>query len=357
LAILPILIITLIIFFNTTPFGRHPSGERLKRIELSSNYKNGKFQNQISTTVINKNKGFFSGVIGMVSAADKKSVPDIEIPTQKTDFMNLPKDENLIIWMGHSSLYIQLNGKKILVDPVFSSYASPVSFINRAFKGTNIYSVDIMPEIDILIITHDHWDHLDYPTIKALRSKVKKVICPLGVGAHFERWKYDATKIIENDWNESIQIDDLTIHTLPARHFSGRGPRRGKVLWASYLLQTNDYKIYLSGDTGYGPHFSEIGKRFGNIDIAIMENGQYNAKGWPSIHLLPEQVVKASKELNAKNIIPIHAVKFKLSIHAWNEPHEKLYELIQKTNIQLWTPMIGQKMDLDGTNTFSQWWK
>lgn len=345
-----------VIFFNMPSFGKSPSKHEISQMELSLNYKNGKFQNQLPTETMNKEKGYIKGIVEIVSAADKRSVPETDIPSKKIDLKNIPSNENIVVWMGHSSLFIQFSGKKILVDPVFSLYASPVSFLNKSFKGMDIYSAEDIPEIDILMITHDHWDHLDYPTVLALKPKVKYVICPLGVGSHFRYWKYDSSKIIETDWNESIKMDALKIHTLPARHFSGRSIIQNKTLWASFLLESDDYKIYLSGDTGYGPHFLEIGKKFGNIDLAIMESGQYNADGWPDIHILPSEAITAVRELNTKLLLPIHNGKFKLSLHAWDEPYDKLYELTKNTDIQLLTPLPGEKINLDEKIIFPKWW-
>lgn len=352
-----VLAAAVIIFLHSPSFGRLPSGDRLRIIEASANYANGTFQNQIPTSTMNKEHGYLSGIFEMLFGADKRAVPEAIIPTAKTKLSLLPRDEDFVIWMGHSSLYIQLDGLKILVDPVFNSYASPVPFVNRLFKGTDIYSVEDMPEIDILLITHDHWDHLDYATVTALKPKVKQVVCPLGVGAHFERWNYDLKIIKETNWDTSTLLNTLTIHTLPARHFSGRSLVGNKALWASYLLQTHGCTIYLSGDTGYGPHFSEIGERFGEVDLAVMENGQYNARRWPAIHMLPEQVITAAEELHSKKVLPIHAGKFSISMHAWDEPYEAVYELSQNTGIQLLTPMIGQPVYMNREQNFSQWWK
>lgn len=352
-----VLAAVMIIFLNSPSFGRLPSGDRLKNIEASANYINGRFQNQVPTSTMQDDQGFLSGIWEMFFGADKRAVPDTAIPTEKTDLFTLPNNENIIVWMGHSSLYLQLDGLKILVDPVFSAYASPVPFVNRAFEGTDIYSVEDMPEIDILLISHDHWDHLDYATVTALKPKVKQVICPLGVGSHFQHWNYDMDIIHESDWNTATLLDTLTIHTLPARHFSGRSLVGNKTLWASYLLQTSNNTIYLSGDTGYGPHFSEIGARFGAIDVALIENGQYNGQRWPDIHMLPEQIFLAAEELHAKQILPIHAGKFSISMHAWDEPYEVLCGWSKNTGIQLLTPLIGQPVYINQTQSFTQWWK
>jgi len=206
----------------------------------------------------------------------------------KTDFKTLDKGKDVVVWLGHSSYFMQLGGKRILIDPVFSSSAAPVSFANKAFNGTNLYTAEDMPEIDYLLISHDHWDHLDYPTVIALKPKVKNVVCGLGVGSYFEDWGFEPILIHEADWFTVLEFEDgLIIHVLPSRHFSGRLFTRNKTLWTGFALVTPDRRVFYSGDGGYGPHFKQIGEMFNGFDLVIMENGQYD-KNWPYIHMMPE---------------------------------------------------------------------
>ena len=212
---------------------------------------------------------------------NKRLRPSGPVPSVRRDLRQLSPADNVLVWFGHSSYFLQVDGKRILVDPVLSGRASPVSFTTKAFDGTDPYTVADIPDIDVLFITHDHWDHLDYDTVTKIRPRVKKVICGLGVGAHLEKWGYAATSIAEGDWGDSVGLGDgFTAHVLPARHFSGRGLRRNATLWASYALQTSGgHTIYLGGDSGYGPHFKEIGKQFGRFDLAVLENGQMTSPG------------------------------------------------------------------------------
>jgi L-ascorbate metabolism protein UlaG (beta-lactamase superfamily) len=262
-----------------------------------------------------------------------------------------------LVWFGHSSFFIQAEGKRFLVDPVFSGNASPVPGSNRSFPGSDIYTPADMPGIDFLLITHDHYDHLDYETIIALKDKIKMVICGLGVGAHFEHWGFDKSIIVEKDWNESIVLNEgITIHTAPARHFSGRDFSRNNTLWLSFILQTPRLKIYIGGDSGYDTHFAEIGEKFGGFDLAILDNGQYNL-AWQAIHMLPEETLKAAQELKAKRLMPVHSSKFALAQHPWDEPLVKISELNKAINIPLLTPMIGEQVNLeDEAQQFNQWW-
>jgi len=348
----------IVVFMQQPMFGKAPAGERLARIKRSPNYRNGAFQNLHPTPNFTDGANFFTVLNEFLFGGSPRVKPTDTIPHIWTDLQTLPTDSNILVWFGHSSYFMQLGGKRILVDPVLSGGASPLSFTTRSFLGTDPYTVASLPQIDYLFITHDHWDHLDYDTIRKLRSKVKEVICPLGVGAHLEYWGYDGAFIHEEDWNQTILLaDGLTVYTTPARHFSGRGFRRNQSLWTSYVLQTPSLRIFMGGDSGYDTHFAEIGKRFGGFDLAILENGQYN-KSWKHIHTLPHEVLVAAQDLNAKNVLPVHSSKFPLSTHAWDEPLIKVVEANKTAGLRVVTPMIGEAVHLDDTaQTFQRWWE
>jgi len=247
-----------------------------------------------------------------------------------------------------------------LVDPVFSGNASPIAGTTKSFKGSDIYTVDDLPEIDYLLITHDHYDHLDYKTILKLKPKTKQIVCGLGVGSHFESWGFPIQQIIEKDWHEKIELDpNITLYTAPTRHFSGRGFKRCNTLWLSYILETKDFKMYLGGDSGYDTHFAEIGDKFGPFDVALIDNGQYDIK-WKYIHNSPEDVIQAAKDLKTKKLFPVHSSKFPLANHAWDEPLKRVTELNSalENPIPLVTPMIGELVELKNEKQeFQQWWK
>jgi L-ascorbate metabolism protein UlaG (beta-lactamase superfamily) len=284
--------------------------------------------------------------------------PNKPIPAIKPNLLDLSSDKDLLIWFGHSSTLLQIDSKRILIDPVFSVAASPVPFFNRAFKGTSIFAPSDMPTIDYLIISHDHWDHLDYPTVKALKPKTSHIICPLGVGEHFERWGFDMNNVIEMDWNEIANPEPgIEIICLPARHFSGRGLSPNQSLWASFMVKTPNMKIYIGGDSGYDTHFADIGNRFSNIDLAILENGQYG-DSWKYIHMTPEQSVQAAKDLRAKIVLPVHNSKYPLGLHTWQEPLDRFIAAYDSSDFKLLTPMIGETIDLrDSVFLCKQWWK
>ncbi|MDR1598019.1 MAG: MBL fold metallo-hydrolase [Holosporales bacterium] len=330
-------------------FGCDPKGKRLERIQKSSNYKDGHFHNILPL------KAYVPHAASKVlrKLAKRQGRSKVVIPSKKTDLHALRGDA--LVWFGHSSYFTQMSGNRIAVDPVLSEVSSPIPCFPRAFRGSNVYKPEEIPELDYVFITHDHWDHLDYNTITKLRFRY--VICPLGVGEHLERFGIDPARIIEMDWNDNIEIDGFNIYCLTARHWSRRGRHQNKTLWASFLLETpSGFKVYIGGDGGYGPHFAEIGNRFGEIDLAILENGQYN-KNWSQIHMHPQEVVQAAEDLKAKTLLPVHYAKFSLSTHNWNEPIARILKLAAGKHFRLITPMIGESVELTNPKqTFTQWW-
>ncbi|MFH7017495.1 MBL fold metallo-hydrolase [Flavobacterium sp. FlaQc-47] len=356
-----LLIIALLIYVFTHPrYGKRPSGERLALLQKSPQYKNGRFENEHFTPELAEGYSYFNVISEFFFKKVDRKIPTDIIPSIKTNLHELTLDQDVLVWFGHSSYYIQLSGKRFLIDPVFSGNASPIYGTTKAFKGTDIYTVDDIPEIDYLLITHDHYDHLDYKTIMELKPKIKQIICALGVGSHFEFWEFPTAIITEKDWHEKIELDqNLTLYTTPSRHFSGRSTKRCNTLWTSFVLETKDFKMYLGGDSGYDTHFAEIGNKFGPFDIALIDNGQYNP-AWKYIHNLPEDVIKAMKDLKAKRVFPVHSSKFALALHAWDQPLIKITELnaISENPIPLITPMIGELVQLRNENQeFKQWWK
>lgn len=354
--ILFILIVGVVLFMKQPQFGKTPSGGRLIKINKSPNYKDGQFQNLSKTPMLTEGASYSAMLKEFFFGKSKSSKPPFILPTKKTDLLHLNPDNNILVWFGHSSYFMQLDGKKILVDPVLSGSASPLKFTTRSFKGSDVYTADDIPEIDYLFITHDHWDHLDYETIIKLKHKVKKVITGLGTGAHLEYWGYDINRITELDWNEEVILEEgFIINTTPARHFSGRGFKRNRSLWMSFILTSQGVKIFLGGDSGYDKHFIEIGNKFGPFDLAILENGQYN-KSWKYIHMMPEEVVQAAIDLKAKRLMTVHWSKFALALHGWNDPIIRAFEESKKKNVQLIYPMIGEEVNLKDVVSQKAWW-
>lgn len=356
LLVFAIFAIAVFAYMQFPRFGRLPRGERLWLIQQSSHFKDGTFQNLNPTPQLAEDARFSDMFRDMLFSKNRR--PKGRIPSVKTDLKSLAPNEDVLVWFGHSSYFMQLDGKKILVDPVFSGHASPFFFSVKAFPGTDIYSPDDFPVIDYLFITHDHWDHLDYKTVRKLRPKIKKVITGLGTGEHLERWGFGKEQIFENDWYYEFSPEEgIQVTITPARHFSGRGFRPKRTLWVSFVLQTPSHKLFIGGDGGYDNHFTEIGEKYGPFDLAILENGQYN-KNWKYIHMMPEQVFMAAKDLNAKRLFPVHSSKFALANHPWDEPLKRITALSSNSEIPLVTPKIGEKVNLnDISQSFEKWWE
>jgi L-ascorbate metabolism protein UlaG (beta-lactamase superfamily) len=345
------------IYTHQPKFGKLPNGARLDTIKRSPNYAGDGFQNPIPTPVLVGNRGFVAELINFLFAKKDRAVPAVPIPSVKTDLQSLDRTRDVVVWLGHGSYFIQLAGKRILVDPVFSASVGPLP-VNKAFVGSNRYTAADVPEIDYLLITHDHWDHLDYSTVRALRARTRTVVCGLGVGAHLERWGYDKEQIHEADWFSVLQSGDgFAIHVLPARHYSGRLLTSNRTLWAGYAITTDKRRIFLSGDTGYGPHFADIGHRFGGFDLVVLDTGQYDER-WPYIHMTPEQAVQAAEDLRAKAVLPGHAGKFSLARHTWDDPYRRITAASAGRSYRLLTPTIGAAVMLDDPQQrFSRWWE
>lgn len=358
LVILVILSLGIGLYLQQPKFGTLPEGSRLERIKNSPNYVNGQFQNLVPTPQIIEGKSLASVWWDFLFTKKERLVPADSIPSIKTDLLTMDKSQDVVVWLGHSSYFIQLGGKRILIDPVFSSSAAPVSFANKAFEGTNQYTAEDMPEIDYLLISHDHWDHLDYPTITALKPKIRNVVCSLGVGSYFEQWGFDEKVIHEADWFTALEFEDgFSVHVLPAQHFSGRLLRRNKTLWAAFALVTPEYRLFYSGDGGYGQHFQEIGEKFNGFDLVMMENGQYD-KSWPYIHMMPEEVAQAAEDLKAKALLSGHAGKFAIANHPWDDPFKRITNASQNKSYRLLTPMIGEPVKIENQQqVFSHWWE
>lgn len=339
-------------------FGKLPEGERLRRIEQSPHCRNGLFCNQVPTPSFTGKGGSVAAMAKYFFAPKKRLKPAAPLPMLKIDLSKAVPERDALVWLGHSACLLQLDGQKILVDPLFGGHASPFFFSTRTFKGRYPFSAETMPCIDLLLLTHDHWDHLEYRTMLALKDKIRQTVCPLGLGAHLEFWGYDKEKLFEGDWAESLQgPNGLRVDFVPSRHFSGRTLKRDKCLWTGFVVESAQRKIYISGDGGYGRHFAEAGERFGGFDLAIMENGQYDAN-WKFMHMAPEESVQAVLDLKAKAVLPVHWGRVCISNHAWDDSIIRFCKASEGKRFRLLTPIIGQPVYLDDDKqSFSRWWE
>jgi L-ascorbate metabolism protein UlaG (beta-lactamase superfamily) len=357
LALVAVLALGACAYLQHPKFGTYPEGERLEVIQRSPHFSDGVFRNLVATPILADDKGTLSVLVGNLLHRVENLRPDVPIPVVKTDLKALDAAQDTVVWLGHSSYFVLFAGKRILIDPVFSLYAAPVSFSTQAFDGTSIYTAGDMPEIDVLLITHDHWDHLDHATLTALEPKIGRVFTPLGVGAYFEYWGYGREKIHEVDWFGKMDLNDgLVIHVVPARHYSGRLLTRNKTLWAGFVLESKQRRILFGGDSGYGPHFKELARRFGGFDLVALDMGQYDAR-WPYIHMTPEEAARAAEELRTNALLPAHVGRFNIAKHPWDEPFERIVAASVGKQYRLLTPMIGEPLKLDDEGQrFSRWW-
>lgn len=314
------------------------------------------FENLSDTPQLAEGFTLFSALKAFFSKP-KTTVPASALPAVKTDLKSYYSKKPSVIWFGHSSYFIHCDGINILVDPVLSGYASPVRFYIKAFKGTDIYKPADMPPVDWLVLTHNHYDHLDIHALKQLAGSTKAYVVPTGVGQNLKPLHIAPAKLTELGWWQGTELaPGITITSTPARHFSGRSLRRNGSLWTSYVLDIKGYKIFIGGDSGYDTHFKEIGDRFGPFDLALLECGQYNAM-WPFIHSMPEELVPEAADLQAKVIMPVHWGKFSLAMHDWKEPVERFVQAAKQAGIAYTTPRIGEPVIVDEHYPAAEWWK
>jgi L-ascorbate metabolism protein UlaG (beta-lactamase superfamily) len=346
------------VFTSVAPqFGGKPYDSKLADRARNSIYEAGKFKNQLDIPVILPKT--YKRIIRMQFGKHPNRIPEISIPSVKPVFSDSIMNEHVsIIWLGHSSVLICIDGSIILTDTVFSRRPSPVSFIGpKPFK----YSVPITPETipnpDVILISHDHFDHLDYKTIKNYFANVKSYIVPLGVKSHLVRWGIPEIKIIELDWWSEVSYGEkLKFIATPAQHFTGRRGQNNSTLWCSWVIKGDMGNIFFCGDSGYAPHFKQIGEKYGPFDLTMMESGAYG-QYWPYIHMIPEESVRAHIDLKGKVLLPIHWGKYNLAFHPWKEPVERLSVEATVCGIILTTPKPGEEIVLNEYLPQDKWWQ
>jgi L-ascorbate metabolism protein UlaG (beta-lactamase superfamily) len=346
------------LFMLQASFGKSPSGERLERIKKSAHYQDGIFKNLVETPMYPKGVSFWKMTTVWLWGKDKNNEPSSTLPAVKERLRNPPTTTKpTVTWFGHSTVLLQMAGKNILTDPNFSERASPVSYAGpKAFKTLSSYSVSDLPDLDVVLISHDHYDHLDYNSILQLKSKTKFFIVPLGVASHLAHWGIPLEQIKEKDWWEESVIDpELKIILTPSRHFSGRGLSFNKTFWGSYVIEVPGHRVFFSGDSGYSDHFKMIGEKYGPFDLAMIETGQYHDY-WPNIHMKPENSVQAAVDLKAKVLLPVHWAKFALALHAWDEPIKRDVKKAHELKMPLLTPTLGQRTEVDSLK-LNYWWE
>lgn len=364
--LIPLIILTfgfsyiLVNFYSA--LGSYPKKQDKRRYESSRQFdpKKGKFFNTDKIAYGNMIKRIMKsgGKLRYFFGGGNHREPLKGLPVLKPNLAEflVKSDEIKVIWFGHSTFMLNLRGTIILVDPILSPYSSPLMFTVKRFQEPPL-SMDELPHIDYILISHDHYDHLDMPTIKYFQEKDTKFMVPLGVGAHLKGWGIEGSRITEFDWWQEKSFNGLKIVCTPAQHFSGRSYYdKNSTLWSSWIIEDGLHRIYFSGDSGYNSHFKKIGDKYGPFDVAFLENGQY-AKAWKEAHLMPGEGVDAFYDLKAKVYFPVHWGAFKLSLHPWYEPIQIMYKYAMDRHFPIIAPKIGEIVNIDENYQTKPWWR
>ena len=340
-------------------FGGRASGERLERMRRSPRFVDGKFRNPVPTQMMAP--GTLWEMLHHQFFGKEQRVPPGPLPVVMhagADYASPPASGLRVTWIGHASTLIEIDSARVLTDPIWSERCSPSTLVGpRRFHPPPIALAEL-PPIDAVVISHDHYDHLDMATIQALAARGTRFAVPLGVGAHLERWGVAAGQISELDWEESVQVAGLTITATPARHYSGRNPLRGdQTLWASWVIKGPAHRIWFSGDTGYFDGFKAVGQKHGPFDLTLIKIGACD-KTWPDIHLSPEEAVQAHQDLGGGGLLlPVHWGTFNLAFHAWNDPAERVVAAARQSGAALAVPRPGEWVEPSRPQPLETWWR
>ncbi len=362
LLILAALLTTAGIPWGCSSFGTPPTESTIKQFNHSAQFDSEK------QAFVNRRPGLveamrartksLSLLMTFLFGGNAERSPSTKLPEVKPDLAEFqrPGKNIKLIWFGHSSVLLNLEGRLLLIDPVLSTSTGPLGLMMKRFQDP-VIGLSELPPIDVILISHDHYDHLDTDSIRFFKNSKTHFVVPLGVGSHLVGWGIPEDRITELDWWQNVEQKGLRITLTPAQHFSGRDfSNQNKTLWGSFVVQSAKHRIFFSGDTGYDTHFKEIGRRFGPFDLAFIESGQYNEQ-WREVHMLPDESLQAFKDLNAKRYFPIHWGMFNLSLHSWYEPVERITEGARRYNIDLVTPLIGETVDLNEHYVAHSWWR
>lgn len=344
------------VWWTATPdIGARSTGPRLAAIQASPQWDGEGFANRLPQV-----DGAMSEVLAKeVGDAAEFQSPDAAIPVVKPSGEALalrPESGLRVTWLGHSTMLVDLDGARLLIDPVWGERASPWSSTGPARFYAPPLALEELPQIDAVIISHDHYDHLDYQTVSRMREVETQWLVPLGIGAHLEHWGIPADRITELDWWDTTEVAGLTITATPARHFSGRWlDRMSETLWAGWSMKGSEHAVFYSGDTAMHPQFEEIGERLGPFDLTLMEAGAYDGT-WSDVHLGPEQAVMAHKMVGGGVLMPVHWGMFDLGNHSWTEPMERILSAAERQGVPVLTPRPGASVELADADTVDRWW-
>ncbi len=336
--------------------GEAPEGERLEQIERSPQYRDGRFRNALPTVLDGASLGVFWEYV--TGGSDYREPEEVLPVSQRTaaDFAQAP-DGLRVTWLGHSTLLVELEGARVLVDPVWGERASPASWFGPARFNTPPLALDDLPPLDAVAISHDHYDHLDVATVRALAERVFRWLVPLGVGAHLEAWGVAPETITELDWWGEAEVAGVRVVSTPARHFSGRSLARDRTLWTGWAVVGDSARVWYSGDTALTPEFAEVGRRLGPFDVTLVESGAYDA-AWADVHLGPEQAVAAHRMVQGGTgglLVPVHWGLFDLALHGWTEPAERVRRAAAAAGVAVAFPRPGESVTPTDYPT-EPWW-
>lgn len=355
-AIAMIVAIGSLLISGRTTFGASPQGERLSRFERSPEWRDGRFNNPQGMW------GDTQGAILRSLESHPNTVPGSPVPVVRSRGEALaapPRSGLRVTWFGHSSSLIEIDGVKVLTDPIWSERPSPVAWVGPKRWYEPPIALRDLPRIDAVVISHDHYDHLDQPTVAAIAAMPwnTRFIVPLGVGAHLAHWGVPEARIVELDWWQSTRVGAVDVIATPARHASGRvTPRSDRTLWAGYALAGPTHRAYYSGDTGFFPALRDIGSKLGPFDVTLIESGQYDGH-WPDWHLGPEQAVEANRWVRGRTMIPVHWALFKLAQHGWTEPVERVEAAARcRGDVQVLVPRPGESVEPTLDPAPPRWW-
>ncbi|WP_218956862.1 MBL fold metallo-hydrolase, partial [Streptomyces sp. UH6] len=332
-------------------FGAEARGKRLARIQASPHFADGVFRNPAGPTRTtpdpSSRRELAKGLLDREARALRAPARPIPLhPSTLADLATPPADGLRVTWLGHSTVLTEIDGRRVLFDPVWGQRCSPVTFAGPRRLHPVPAPLAALGPVDVVVISHDHYDHLDMPTIKALAGTDTLFAVPLGVGAHLERWGVSGARLRELDWHESTRVGSLTLTATPARHFCGRGLRNTQhTLWASWSVVGERHRVYHSGDTGYFDGFRDIGAAFGPFDVTMIQLGAYS-EHWPDIHMTPAEGLRAHLDLQGGTpggaLLPIHWGTFNLALHPWAEPAEWLHDVAEEAGQPVAFPRPGE---------------
>jgi len=341
--------------------GRIPGDEKVELYKTFDNY------NPITKEFVNRNRKIVEEMwqrnlklnnVLRFSESETNLKPSNLLPEQIPDLEEFLNADPALktIWFGHSTILINIDGVILLIDPVFSDAASPLNFVGRRFQKP-VLQLNELPDIDFIVISHDHYDHLDFETIRYFVNKETTFIVPLGVGSHLESWGISSNRIVEKNWWEKAILKNIVFVSTPAQHFSGRSMLdKNKTLWSSWIIQSKNHKIFYSGDSGYDVHFKEIGDKYGPFEVAFLETGQYDDL-WLEVHNSPKESIQAYKDLKANVYFPVHWGMFSLARHTWNDPILQLFKYSRQQEVNIVAPKLGQIVNFGQKFTNSFWWQ